>query len=294
MRRDVFFVLLLIFSLVVVSAIDTPINLKVTPNSEVSLNVLNPSTLQSYQFFVLNSSESGMASATFSGDVNLIALSFVVRKSGKIVQYIKPGDYGNFSTSSSITIDTLQEKPSNSSENSSVSQPVNVTNTSLTNSSESSSPANETQNISTQPNLTGSITGNTGSGTDNSTASNKSSFFGGIGDFAKKSSKYVLYAFIGILGLIAGVIVFFFIVKFVQARRKSGVFQLKKQEMNSAGKYSEKGLSDAEKRIEQAQAEISKAKHEIDLIKNRKTTVLEAERKFQEAKKELERVRGGF
>ncbi len=114
-KRLIFVLVLLLVPLV--SAIDVSITIKTGPNNDIALNVLNPDTLDATQTLNINSSDTGIASTTISTGLSKIAVSAVIRKNGKIVKVVKAEDYGNFSTSSPITIDTLQEKPSNSSEN---------------------------------------------------------------------------------------------------------------------------------------------------------------------------------
>ncbi len=283
MRSKIFLILVFILISSLVSAIDTSITLKINPNAEVTLNVLNPETIQPYKVFVINSSEAGMASATFSGDVGIVAVSFVVRKEGKILQYKKASDYGNFSTSSPIYINTLEE--SNLTTN--ATTPDLMNNSTLVVNTTETTIQNTTNNT-----LVDTSSGITGRAVTDINDTNKSSFFSGV--FVKiKSINY--WKVLKILGYILLGIVILFILLFAAKKIRSKIpfstRQLKSSQFTTV-KYSGQEISEAERRISHAQEEIKKAQEEINLIKNRKSNVREAEKKFLEAKKELDRARG--
>lgn len=292
MRGKIFLILASIFilSIFVVSAIDTSITLKVNPNSEVNLNILNPETIQPYQSFVINSSDAGVAQATFSGDVGLVAISFVVRKEGKILQYIKAGDYGNFSTSSAIYIDTLKETVA--AANTTTPAAVNNTSAAVNDTLNNTKTAIQNDTSNTLADTDAGVTGKAIADTD---STNKSSFFSGV--FVKiKGFNY--WGVLKIAGYIIMAAVILAVVFFMVVKLKSKVpilaKQLKSPQSATTVKYSGRDVSDAERRINQAQEELRKAQEEINLIKNRKSLVQDAEKKFQEAKKNLDRARGNY
>lgn len=281
MRRGISFFLMFVLALSFVSAIDTQITLKVNPNAEVKLNILNPESLQAYQVFYLNSSETGVASATFSGDVSIVAVSFVVWKEGKIVKYVKASDYGNFSTSSSINIDTLQEINTAST--------VNTTNTTVVENT-------TVQNVSSSVNRTSDSTNSlpTGKSIDNANETNKSSF---VFDVYEKVKGVNYMAILKVVGYVVGAVFIIGVILLIvfKVKSRSGYareFKVRGAEFASGSK--DRGLSEAEKKICHAQEEIKCAQEEINKIRNRKTEVRQAEEKFLQAKNDLEKLRGKF
>ena len=282
MRGKLLLILVFILSLSFVSSTETPITLKVNPNCQITLNVLNPETVQPYTVLYINSSEDGMAHASFSGDVGIVALSFVVRKEGKILQYVKSSDYGNFSTSNSIYIDTLQEP-----------------NETTTDANSTLLIANNTANVTTSQNVSGNASVNTGialtgGAVSDTNATINSSFFTGFVTGITGINYIGILKVLGyiILG-IAILIVVFFVIKKIISNRMFGARQLGSSQFTTV-KYSEQNIGGAEKKIQRAQEEIRKAQEQINLIKNRKTRVMEAERKIEEDRKELERLRKGW
>jgi hypothetical protein len=281
MRGKVFLILVFVFSILSVSfisALDTQITLKVNPNAEVDLKVLNPETIQPYQAFFVNSSEAGLVKVTFSGDVGLIAISAVVRKEGKIVQYIKASDYGNFSTSGPIDIDTLIKIETanttvvnltlNSSEN------ANTTETVIQNSTINASGLNSA--------LVGKVVGDIN-------ATNKSSVFSGVFDGIKsinykKGLKITGYVVLGIVVLA----VIFLVVTRLKSRMPFSTKQLKSPQTATA-KLSEREL---ERELQEKERKLKDAQTEINKLKNQ-GKISEIEKRIEAERKEIEKLRKG-
>lgn len=272
-KKILFIILLLMIPLVFADS--TFVVIKTYPSSEVTVNLLDASSLDTVPggTSIVNSTEEGIASTSFTTGLSSVAISVLVRKNGKILNYSR---YGNYSGEGTINIDMLSESP-----------PASVVNNTLV--------ANNTpavNNISLTPAV--NVSNQNASVNSTSFFSSLSSAFSGTS--LRFIGKVVLYA----LGIIVGIILILVIIWFVAARiknrRPSYSKEFKKPHEDEKKPFFEKensgDISGAEKRIRSAQEEIRKAQEEISRIKNRKSEVREAEEKFLQAKRDLERLKG--
>lgn len=289
MKKSVCLILILIvFSVVSFQFVlaDTTVTVRVNPNSEIVLNLLNPFSLEAYQSFVINSSETGLATCNTSITPDKVAVSMIVRKNGKIVQNIKPADYGNFTMGGTIYIDTLlATTPTTPPATTPAATTPNVTNT---------TPATTPD---TPPATAAAVN------SSNNSANESASFISGIVESVKSwDFGYILK----IVAYIVGGVVIIFIILFIiyKIREKKAFYSpkaFKPKSKDSSGFGSgfrllgvggSGDLSSAEKRIRAAQEEIKRAQEEINKIKNQKSEIKQAEEKFLQAKKDLERLKG--
>jgi hypothetical protein len=226
-------------------------------NLTVAVNVLDPSNNMALK--VLENYSQGAKEITFvyESDIGgIIGLHSIAWLSG-IIQ--KSKRFANYSVGGTITLDLFDDAPIS-------------TRSSITNSSNSSSNSvSQTNNTTITSNV---ILNNT------QTTESKPSFITKI-DW-KKSLLWVGYVVGGLIILFVIFILIKFLTNFIKNRPVSKD-DVVLDKASSAARI-ERQLRDAENKIKEAQ-------ETIDIIKNRKNKVAEAEKRFEEAKKELERVK---
>lgn len=262
-----------------VLASDTGITVKTYSNHSVTLNVLNTDDGSLYQSFENNTDEAGLMTVTFSGSVNKITFSVIVRNGGSIVKMKK---FGNYSAGSPILLDINAEEPAapvvvaanqaNQSNQTSANQTIqtitgNVANTNIS--------SNESANITSKSNnITEQKSGETGE--------------------KFKVPSWAYYIVLGIIGLVALV----FIGKGLIGTARENGWSFSKltsfmprssPKLLSAGASTK--LNKIDREILSAEKKIMDAQSEIERIKNRKQRVVDAERRFEEAKKELDKIK---
>ena len=258
-KKIIFSLLVLIFLVQVISAIDTEITIKTLPDHDVNINFLNPSPGEgniNFESFHENSGESGNISFVFSSnEVKFDITAFVMKSTEKIV-YKRFDD----NTAGESLYLTLFPEGSEIIRNFEA-----VTNQTL----EENSTINETleeNETETEIEITGSA------------------IFGEEGIFSKKATYYVIGAII-LLGI--GAFVFFKLKEKQKTPKEVKIKKLSELQTEKKEKLGNKEeiIEDAEKKIKEAQEDIRKIKNE-DKIK-------EAKKKLIEDEKQLMRLREG-
>lgn len=261
-KKLIFSLLVLIFLVQLISAIDTEITIKTLPNHNVNINFLNPSPddgVISFDNFNENSGESGNLSFVFSSNEPKFDITVFVMKSTEKIVYER---FDNNTAGESLYL-ILFSQGSEIIKNFEA-----VTNQTL----EENSTINETNEteVVNESEDGAKITG--------------SAFFGEEGLFSNKTTYYVIGAII-LLGI--GVFVFFKLKKKQKIPKEIKVKKLSELQTEKKEKLQDNKeiIEDAEKKIKEAQEDIRKIKNE-DKIK-------EAKKKLIEDEKDLIRLREG-
>ncbi len=252
-------VLLLIPS---VFATTTTINVVTEPFHDVTLNVLEPTSLDALQTIEKKADNSGLMTTAYASGHSQLAFSVIIRKDGKIV--VKKS-FDKMTTGGSITLDAKAE-----------TTPVVTPPAPVVNTTPAANPiVNNVSNSTNQSN----ITGNAVSGPE----SNKTSW---TNSFSSKTLAKIGYYAIGLVVLVILIIIIYWIIGKIKENRHS----IRKpsvpwgHQYNASEGTSDRDLAQAERKIREAQAE-------IDRIRNKKAQMIDARRRFEEARRDLERFR---
>lgn len=265
----------ILFTIVpLISAVETAIGVETLPDHQVTLNILNPNTGDAYKSIEGTSNAEGIATLTYTSsstqNVNIYAI--IRNKEGKIVL---TKSFESLSTGNAIALKVLTITTTTS--------PVKAPNVTANETLKNSTPS-----VNLTPNLT--ITQNaTNLSATNLSASQTASSYSFGSTFTSIWKVLVSYGYIiGIIIIL--ILIVLLIIKFwpnirrkIDERRTLSRTKEKDAEKDlDAG--SPRELLNAEKKLKQLEAEISS-------IKNKNRRIIEAERKFDDAKRELERLR---
>ena len=269
MGKKLLLIVLLLAILPLVSAYETIITAQADSSIyEMTINVLDPSSLNAIKTYINDTDTSGKLTITHSSSYDKLAFSVIQRKNGKIVQIKK---FGNYTASDLIFLDLRTSTSATTNPTNNLTTSSNITTSTNTTSISTTQTNNTTQN---------QITGNTIS---NQTGNTSPTSF--VSKITRNLVPVLYYIGIGlaiIIGIAIVIGVVLYLVKYIK-NKKPPIVKDSKQPIS----VSDKELANAERKIKELQVE-------IDRIKNKKNTLAEAERKFEEAKKELERAKRGY
>jgi flagellar biosynthesis/type III secretory pathway M-ring protein FliF/YscJ len=260
-KKLIFSLLVVLFLVQVVSAVDTGIIINTLPNHNVTISVLHPDYVYSLiESFEKNSGPLGKVLVTLSSDVETFDIAVWVRKGNQVVLYEKFKE--GYASGTPLVLEMYPEGYLVENE------------TNNTSSEENSTIINETL----EENLTMSEV--------EENEQEKDSKLTGSMIFWEGESLPKKAAYYGI-GIIVLSLVGFLCIKILKKRKKGLESQKpeKKQDEKKEVKDNEKLIEDAEKKIKEAQEDIRKIKNE--------DKINEAKRKIIEDEKELMRLREG-
>ncbi len=257
-KKLIFSLLVLVFLVQVISAIDTEITVKTLPDHEVQVAVSNPdsSAFELFERFIGTSDEYGDVSFIFSSEEPNFNLILFIKKNNRTVISKKYSD--NFIAGELIYIELA---PSNFEF---IKAPGNESSENL---------ENQTTNETLEENETETRAKITGS-----------AIFGEEGVFSNKTTYYISGA---IILFVVGAFVFFKSKKKLKIPNEIKVKKLSELQDEKKEKFQDKEqiIEDAERKIKEAQEDIRKIRNE-DKIK-------EARNKLAEDERELTRLREG-
>lgn len=264
-KKLIFSLLVLIFLVQVISAIDTEITIKTLPNHDVNMNFLDPDNgVISFDKFDQNSGASGNLSFVFSSNAPKFDITVFVMKSTEKIVYERFDD----NTAGESLYLTLFPQGSEIIRNFEA-----LANQTLEENSTINETVNETINETLEENETETEAKITGS-----------AFFGEKGFFAKNTTYFMGGAVI-FLGV--GAFVFF------KLKKKSKISkEIKLKKLNELQTEEKEKLQDNKEIIEDAEKKIKEAQEDIRKIKN-EDKIKEAKKKLIEDEKELVRLREG-
>jgi len=209
-------VFLLVISLTLVSAVNTPIKVKTYSNHTVSINVIDPETDESLKHSYGQSDNYGVYSIDFVSEARQFSLVLLVSKDKKFV--VSPTEFGNFSTGQALEFKLLpgiaqQIKDDEEPKTTEPDEPENNTEEPKTTNTENDVEPETTTNSSEIPAETGDITGQAIAETDSG-----GSFF---------TNKYTIVGYI-IVGILAISFVIFIVGKKLAKNRGPKKFTVKK------------------------------------------------------------------
>lgn len=269
MVKKLFYALLLVSLIAIIPAVfaeDTPITVTTYPNHTVTINVLDPSSGDAYAVLTNKSDESGSVTLTFvSGGRKEIDLYFLIRKDGKII--LSQKDSGSYVTGNAISFDLRTPEPAPTP--APTPAPV-VENTTVAENTSDSAPqeeiiddsvsVEETQNnASAEAKVTGSA----------------------ISSGLKNLSKSIYY-------IIGGVILAGLVVLLILKRNSLGSL-VPKRSSNTYYPSARVELNDKE--LLAAETRIKQVEEQINNMKARNQKKVDAQRKFEEAKRELDKIK---
>ncbi len=273
MKRNLFLIFIISLAFVVPLVLATDVTIKAPADHTVTVTVLTPGEGYGYiSSFTQETGARGEAKGNFTASIPKVDVAVLLRFNGEKVSYTR---YGPFDVSKPIFIDLNGNSTSSSSTETNVSIAiVNVTvgATETTNTtSNSSKPAtnlsvvvketeNETQDTRANKSISALAVSN-----NNSILSNKMIFIS--------------------LGIVLVIVIFFFVfrMKGTGKGRDVGAW-FYHREVSRDGYRSDKDLATVEKKLKETHDEINK-------IKNRNERLSEAEKKFEEARRELDRLK---
>ncbi len=288
MKKGICVVLLLltIFSICLVSAIDTQINVRTWPNHKASILVSKPvEPPPLLNSFHINSGSTGEVSAVYSGDDPIIKITVKITKDGQTVLMQKFEN--EFATGSPLYLQVIPGRISDNYKLQDEQREQNATNQAATN----QTIVNQTSQNATQENQTAPET--TNSTTTNTTETNSSITGAVISDKTNKSSfKIPIFVWYILLGLIvAGIIVFGFI-KLKPKMKRSETPHYERHGRVALKPIHHQEAKDTNSQLAEAERKIREAQEEINKIKN-KSKMDEIRSRIQKEQDELSRLEKG-
>jgi len=275
--------LLVVASLVAVSALLTPVTVKTYPNYTISIDFINPSTQESLEHFSGQSDRFGEFTVEFSSSASTFDLILLLSKDKKFI--IRPTKLEGFTAGEALKFEMF------SGEIKQITGGTEDNEDETTGTTDNNSTENETEANETASNQSTEVIVDT-----TSDSQEQQAITGGAIEGNETKGYFSGALYIIILAVVLVVIVVLFVLKNSLFKKNPENFKVRKySEIKDQLEKRKEGepitlSSERDKELLEAEEKIKEAQEDIKKIKERHSKVDEAKKRFEEAKKELEKL----